>query len=118
MTEFPIGGDIHATRIWLDKKGFVGFFQGLNADTLMGISDESIKLKFPETENGKNQAEILCGFLNSARQSISTYFLHSFQTILFFLCFRRILLENLYLNFLSLFKFNLIYYNILIPYIF
>jgi hypothetical protein len=46
MSGFPKGGDIEATRAWLDKKGFVvDRFVGFEADSLCwdwitGMADE------------------------------------------------------------------------------
>jgi hypothetical protein len=71
MGDYPKGGDVEATRAWLDKKGFVGVFTGWEADAILGKSDDFIKGKFPSTTEGQEKAEILCGFLNTAR-SIST----------------------------------------------
>jgi len=68
MSDFPKGGDIGATRTWLDRKGFDGVFVGWKADAILGKSDEFIKTKFPKTADGQDRAEILCGLLNTARQ--------------------------------------------------
>jgi len=68
MSDFPKGGDIGATRTWLDRKGFDGVFVGWEADAILGKSDEFIKTKFPKTADGQDRAEILCGLLNTARQ--------------------------------------------------
>jgi len=68
MSDFPKGGDIGATRTWLDRKGFDGIFMGWEADAILGKSDEFIKTKFPTTADGQDRAEILCGLLYTARQ--------------------------------------------------
>ena len=36
------------------------------ADALLGKADDYIKSKFPANEEGQEQAEILCGLLNTA----------------------------------------------------
>lgn len=64
MSNFPQGGDIQATRAWLDSEGFTGMFVNWKADALLGKSEDFIKNKFPdEPERG----EILCGYLSLAR---------------------------------------------------
>jgi len=68
MSDFPKGGDIVATRAWLDKEGFSGVFTGWKADAILGKSDDFIKSKFPATEEGQERGDILCGLLNTARQ--------------------------------------------------
>ena len=76
MSDFPRGGDIQATRAWLDNEGFADMFKGWKADALLGKSDEFIKGKFPVASE---EAEILCGLLNTARQSkgkFTSYFLN------------------------------------------
>lgn len=67
MSDFPKGGDIEATRAWLDGKGFRGLFINWEADAIFGKSDEYIKSKFPGTPEGQDQAERLCGLLATAR---------------------------------------------------
>jgi hypothetical protein len=67
MSDFPKGGDIQATRVWLDKKDFSGLLTGWEADAILGKSDEFIKTKFPQSTEGQDKAEILCGLLNTAR---------------------------------------------------
>lgn len=37
MSDFPKGGDIGATRAWLDKEGFNGLFVGWKADSVWGL---------------------------------------------------------------------------------
>ena len=69
MSDFPKGGDIQATRAWLDKKGFVSVFDNWKADALLGKSDEFIRRNFPSSEADQERAEMLCGYLNTARQS-------------------------------------------------
>ena len=36
MNDFPKGGDVSATRAWLDKKGFGGLFIDWEADAILG----------------------------------------------------------------------------------
>lgn len=62
-------GVLQATRAWLDKKGFVDVFKGLEAEALLGKSDDFIRRKFFEAS--EDQAEMLCGLLNTARQCTS-----------------------------------------------
>ena len=69
MSDYPKGGDIQTTRVWLDGEGFTGVFLGLKADAILGKSDEFIKTKFPESPEGQEKAEILCGLLSTARSS-------------------------------------------------
>jgi hypothetical protein len=64
MSDFPKGGDIASTRAWLDKKGFVGFFDGWKADAILGLSEEKIMGKVTG-----ERAEMLWGLLNTARQT-------------------------------------------------
>lgn len=67
MSDYPKGGDIQTTRVWLDKEGFTGVFSGWKADAILGKPDEYIKAKFPQSTEGQGKAEILCGLLNTAR---------------------------------------------------
>ena len=72
MSDFPKGGDIEATRAWLDKEGFAGVFIGWKADAILGnSSQEYLKSKFADTDEGIEKAEMLFGFLNTARQNSS-----------------------------------------------
>ena len=71
MSDFPRGGDVPATRAWLDKEGFTGIFVGWKTDALLGKSDEFVKSKFSATDN--DRAEMLCGLLNTARQSAGKF---------------------------------------------
>jgi hypothetical protein len=64
MSDFPKGGDISSTRAWLDKEGFIGFFNGWKADAILGLSEEKIMAKVPG-----ERGEMLWGFLNTARQT-------------------------------------------------
>ena len=73
MSDFPKGGDIQATRAWLDLKGFEGVFEKWEADALLGKSDEFIRRKFSSSEAGQERAEMLCGFLATARQSTGKF---------------------------------------------
>ena len=65
MNKFPLGGDIAATRVWLDSKGFDKLFVGWEADALLGKSEDFIMSKFSGNED---KGEILCGLLNTARK--------------------------------------------------
>ncbi len=65
MGDFPKGGDIEATRAWLDKKGFHGVFIGWEADAILGQEEADI-IGFVGTEA---EGLRLWGFLNTARQS-------------------------------------------------
>ncbi len=71
MSDFPIGGDIQATRDWLDKNGFRGKFIGSywTADAILGKDDAFIKSKFENTPEEQDKAEALCGLLNMARRT-------------------------------------------------
>ena len=69
ISDFPKGGDVQATRAWLDLKGFQGVFENWEADALLGKPDEFIRRKFPSSVEGQERAEMLCGFLNTARQT-------------------------------------------------
>jgi len=63
MSDFPKGGDIGATRTWLDRKGFDGIFVGWKADAILGLEKSDVLTVLPG-ENGLK----LWGFLNTARQ--------------------------------------------------
>lgn len=67
MSDFPKGGNIEVTRVWLDGNGFSGKFVGWPADAILGKADEFIKSKFSSTPEGQDKAEILCGLLATAR---------------------------------------------------
>ncbi len=69
MSDFPRGGDVEATRAWLDKKGFEGLFVGWMADALFGADKEDILI-----EAGEDAGEMLWGFLNTARITTSTFY--------------------------------------------
>ena len=73
MSDFPSGGDVQATRAWLDKEGFVDVFIGWKADAILGKSDEFVRSRFPKALEGQDQAEMLCGLLNTARQSTGNF---------------------------------------------
>jgi len=64
MTDFPKGGDVGATRAWLDKEGFVGFFKGWKADALLGTDKSDILASVPG-EGGLQ----LFGLLATARST-------------------------------------------------
>ncbi len=69
MSDFPKGGDIQATRNWLDQKGFTGKFLNWKADAILGKDDAFIKSKFENTPEEQDKAEALCGLLNMARRT-------------------------------------------------
>ena len=71
MSDFPIGGDIQATRDWLDQKGFKEKFIGWEADEILGKNDDFIKSKFENTPAERERAERLCGRLNWTRQILA-----------------------------------------------
>ena len=59
--------------VTLDKEGFNDLFLGWKADALLGKNDEFIKSKFSSTPEGQDKAEMLLGFLTTAKgQSAST----------------------------------------------
>jgi hypothetical protein len=64
MSDFPKGGDIQATRAWLDKKGFTGQFTGWEADAILGQDKSDIIAMLGNVEGLR-----LWGFLNTARQN-------------------------------------------------
>ena len=63
MSDFPKGGDVESTRVWLDKEGFAGLFIGWKADAMLGAD----KIDIIEMA-GKDKGRRLWGFLNTARQ--------------------------------------------------
>lgn len=68
-------------RAWLDKEGFVDVFKGWKADAILGKSDEFVRSRFPKALEGQDQAEMLCGLLNTARQSTSASCWFQLQTL-------------------------------------
>ncbi len=62
MSDYPKGGDIQATRDWLDKESFAGVFSGWKADAILGLEKSDILSSVPG-ENGLK----LWGFLKTAR---------------------------------------------------
>lgn len=85
MSDLPKGGDVPATRVWLDKKGFVGMFNGWEVDAILGLTEEKIMSKVPG-----ERGEMLWGLLNTARQTTSkkasSVFFHHFLHVLSFSC--------------------------------
>lgn len=69
MTDFPQGGDAGATRAWLDQEGYVGLFTGWEANTLLRTSEEDVKSRFGSSPEDQQRAEMLWGFLDTARRS-------------------------------------------------
>jgi hypothetical protein len=62
MSDFPKGGDVGSTRVWLTKKGFAGLFVDWEADALLGLEERHVQA------NGGRDWLKLWGFLNTARQ--------------------------------------------------
>lgn len=46
MSDFPFGGNIAATRKWLDQKGYQNKFDNWEADALLGLKEGDIFSKF------------------------------------------------------------------------
>ena len=69
ISDFPRGGDIEATRAWLDKEGFQGLFVGWEADALFG-ADKAYILK----KAGEDAGEMFWGLLHTARITIGTFY--------------------------------------------
>ena len=67
MSNFPKGGDIEATRAWLDREGFEGIFVGWKADAILG-ADKAYILK----KAGEDAGERLWGLLNTAKGPTGT----------------------------------------------
>ena len=64
MTDFPKGGDVEATRKWLDKEGYAGFFEDWKADALLGTDKSDILDLVPGVRGLK-----LWGLLSTARST-------------------------------------------------
>ena len=62
MSDFPKGGDIDTTRVWLNKEGFNEFFDGWKADAILGLDKTDIISIVPGERGLK-----LWGFMNTAR---------------------------------------------------
>ncbi len=65
MTDFPRGGDIQASRGWTKRASQKSLLVG----RLMRFDDAFIKSKFGDAPEEQNKAEMLCGLLNTARES-------------------------------------------------
>lgn len=67
MSSFPHGGNLAATRKWLDSEGYNDKFVGWKADALVGADKEIISKKFqlPEEED---KYHILLSLLAVARE--------------------------------------------------
>ncbi len=65
MSDYPRGGDIQATREWLDKEGFTGKFTSWKADALLGQEKSDIITLVGNQVDGLK----LWGLLNTARQT-------------------------------------------------
>ena len=63
MSDFPKGGDIEATRAWLDKKLFENIFVGWEADAILGLERSDVLAQ------GGDNALMLWGLLNTARMT-------------------------------------------------
>jgi hypothetical protein len=68
MSDFPRGGDIEATRAWLDKEGFQELFVGWEADALLGLEERHI------LSLGGENGLMLWGLLNTARITTGTFY--------------------------------------------
>ncbi len=68
MSDFPKGGDIEATRAWLDKECFEGVFIGWKADALLGLEERHI------LAHGGENGLMLWGLLNTARITTGTLY--------------------------------------------
>ncbi len=67
MSDFPKGGDIQATRTWLDQKNFIGELIGFEADSIWGLNESHInRLVGDEVKRIR-----LWGFLNRAHQTFA-----------------------------------------------
>jgi hypothetical protein len=64
MSDFPIGGNVQATRAWLDRKGFLDVFLDWEADSLIG--SEKTDILDICTTKGQDGLK-LWGYLNTAR---------------------------------------------------
>jgi hypothetical protein len=53
----------------LDKEGYVGLFNGWEADTLLGTFEEDVRSKFESSPEDQERADMLWGLLDTARQS-------------------------------------------------
>ena len=73
MSNFPKGGNVQTTRAWLDEEGNQDVFTDWKADAILGKNDDFVESRFPETPEGQERAEMLCGLLNTARQSTSNF---------------------------------------------
>lgn len=71
MTDFPKGGTVEATRLWLDKKGFEDVFVGWKADAILGLDKVNIRSMFSEED--QDRALMLWGFLNTARRTTGAF---------------------------------------------
>lgn len=72
MSTFPFGGDVKATRAWLDKKGFDGLLTGWKADAIIGLNEPQVLSVVPG-ENGLR----LCGYLQTARNQGASHIILS-----------------------------------------
>ncbi len=67
MSDFPKGGDIQATRTWLDQKGFTGKLIDFEADSILGLNESHIhRLVGDEVQSIR-----LWGLLNTAHQKFA-----------------------------------------------
>lgn len=69
MSDFPNGGDLKATRTWLDRKGFEGLFIGWEAEALLG-QDRADLLFLAGGENEKSLKESETVGLSKLRSTI------------------------------------------------
>ncbi len=73
MSDFPKGGDIAATRAWLDNEGFHNVFFGWKANTLLLQDLDLILQEFKDvmgdSGESRQKARRLFGILKETRQS-------------------------------------------------
>jgi hypothetical protein len=78
MSDFPIRGDVVATRTWLDKEGFENFLVGWKADAVMGLEKADLLHLVPGDDGLK-----LWSLLNTAKSQPpgKAYFLRNIDYI-------------------------------------
>jgi hypothetical protein len=65
MSDFPRGGDVQATKAWLDQEGLVDAFEDMKADDLLRKSDEFVNSKFSEADERADTVRQLTGNLTT-----------------------------------------------------
>jgi len=81
MSNFPKGGNLKATRDWLDEEGFTNVLVGWKADAILGLEKVDVCNLVPG-ENGMK----LWGFLNTARLTPGKFIGCFFHCLILFLC--------------------------------